>query len=185
LVDYGIWKNARWEMYLSTEMPDPALCATVACVAIADIERPAVVLGFNRSRLRWEVQAGHTNPLDPSDPEGRKEAPVTAMRRETPEEGGFVVAQFGLFGHRKIFNFASASTPQSGRTYDEITYMPCFWATTDEPLREPTDDKVTECRPFDIDEMKEKVREGSLLVPEFKLIQWGIAAARHDLGLRP
>jgi len=185
VVDSGQWgPGTSWELVLSRKIPDARLCAAVACVAIKDIDAQEVVLTRNvhssnpDRRNQWEILAGHIDPLDPADPDGPREALEDALRREAREESGFVIDRAKLFGYRSIRN--TPPTP-----YPELSYMPYYWATTDQRLVAPTDPGQPDERSFTLDKIRTFVAAGTMQPAELVVIEHGLAAAAHELRRVP
>lgn len=139
LIDSGEWNDGKttWEFWRSDKMPDPKLCSAVGLVAIMnlaksekDLKKSKIVIA--RNNRGWEMIAGGVD---------LGETPEEARDREALEEGGFVVARPQVFGHRKIVN---RELTEEGRRkgYQPLSYMPYYYAFTDEALRKPTGKEI-------------------------------------------
>ena len=167
LIDRGEWNDGKttWEFWRSNKMPDPKLCSAVGLVAIMGLERriekSKIVL--TRNNRGWEMIAGGIDP---------GETPDMARDREALEEGGFVVANPVVFGHRKIIN---KELTEEGRRkgYKPLAFMPYYFAYTNKPLRKPTGHEIIESQVVSMETAKERLKPGELL-----LIQEGLRAAR-------
>ena len=185
ILQSGTWTGgATWELFLADTLPPNAAFTSVACVALRDLNladpnAQEVVMTYNASGRgtdgpgSWEVPGGHLDPLDPDDPHGPQETLEQALAREALEEAGFVIAKLGLFGYRKVTN-------PPDPPHDEVTYSPFYWATTDEPLRAPTDpEKPLACGSFRLDVLARFVPVDAIQKHELQIVQLGVEAAHR------
>lgn len=182
IVDSGEWgPGTTWELVLSNAIPDRSLCAAVACVAIADIDKQEIVLTLNTHsdhparKNKWEVLAGHVDPLDPNNPDGPKETLEKALAREAREEAGFIISSAELFGYKRVRN-----VQPSPNNYPPLAYLPYYWATTESGLVAPTDPGQPEERTFSIETVRTFVPE-AMKESELTIIEHGLAAAIKEL----
>lgn len=167
----GTWPGgAKWEFFLSNRALDPALCTTVACVAIRDLKRnlndTEVVLTYDRKRTGWEMLGGHLDPLGG----GKRETLEQALSRESLEEAGFAIARMVPFGYRKVTNPASSKYPPE-------SFTPFYWATTKSSLRAPTDPEKPPCGTFRMDSVRQLADAGIMKADEFAIVKYGVEAA--------
>jgi len=176
VVDSGTWGEATtWELVLSDQEPDPALCTTVACVAIGNLAASEITLTLNQSknpvrRHTWEILGGHIDPLDEKNPDGPRETPYEALVREAREEAGFVVAKAVQFGYRRVHNAQPS-------TYPEWAYAPFYWATTESGLLTPEDEGQPDERTFPIEAIRQFPSQGKMQISELKIVEYGLSAA--------
>lgn len=181
VVESGNWgPDTSWQLVLSQELPNPKLCAAVACVAITNIDRHEIALTLNTHsqgpprRGTWELLAGHVDPLDPNDPHGERETLEQALAREALEESGFIIERAVLFGYRRVQN--AQPSP-----YPELSYLPYYWAVTKDALAEPTDPGQPAERIFPIETIRTFPEAGLMQKAELRLIEYGLAAALQEL----
>ncbi len=185
IIDSGAWgEDTHWALYLSEDVPDPALCTTVAGVPIivgGQDQEPQVVLTCNTGRTagrkgKWEILGGHIDPLDPANPNGPREGLRQALDREALEEAGFKVSQAVPFAYRRITN------PPSSH-YPELAYSPFYWMTTDHPRIPPTDRPQPATGAFYRWDVEALAEAGAMTVSELTIVRYGLAAAkRHSYG---
>lgn len=183
----GSWGNTTWQFFLSSELPSPELCTAVGIVAIRRmIPVEEVVLTLTeRGRgedtpPRFELAAGHIDPINPDNPNSPKESPEAAAVREVDEEIGLDVdeARVVLFGYRRIIN-------PPGSKYPELSFMPYYYyrITNDESLGDPTDPCAAGS--FSVWSMEELVEVGMMPKVDLEIAKFGLMAARRDLEGAP
>jgi 8-oxo-dGTP pyrophosphatase MutT (NUDIX family) len=139
----GAWNdNISWEFYLTAELPDPELCATVYCLAILP-DHNQIVLTRNHRGI--EMLGGHVEV---------GESIEQAVLRECLEEGGFQVDNYRLFGVQKLRVTQRVPHPTKGRHYPfPLAYVPYFVATSRQPLQKPTGEEIIEACVFGFDQV--------------------------------
>ena len=186
----GNWGPARWENHISTDFPDPELCAAAGFVAIRDFSRQEIVLTYttsrysedpNRKGAQWEIPGGHCDPLDPKRPHGPKEQSDKASAREGVEEAGFKARKMVPFAFRMVHNPPEAE--QTGpKKYPPETYYAYYWAETDEGLILPTDPEEPLSGSFMADRLHRLVEEGDMDAAEYTIVMDGLDASMKYYG---
>src|SRR5215213_6678921 len=138
----GRWGNATWELFFTRRAPKQELITTVGCVAITSLYPFSTVLTYNdpshfkrqSSRAnKFEMPGGHSDPINPKNPQGPKETALQAVSHESLEECGFVVdpKRLGFFAYRKIKNPRGGP----GKKYPAVSYQGFWWAETSQELQ--------------------------------------------------
>lgn len=157
LLDSGVWDNGNttWELWRSSELPDPNLCTTVALVAVTSLALSRVVLA--ESRRGWGIIAGHIEPGETLD---------ETVEREALEEGGFKVVRKRLFAYKKMHNIVETERSRL-RRYPKISYMPCYVSVNeDDPLQLPTGEEIIQREALSMDnpEAQERLKPEDLVI---------------------
>lgn len=154
LIISGSWsKNISWKLYRATKLPPAELITAVMCVAIDDTK---IVLAC--SDRGWGMLGGHIEDGETLD---------EALFREAREEGGFIIEKHDLFAVREITAKVRESF-RPGKDYPfPVSYMPYYWATTNQPLRAPYGEEIIESGSFSLDDIV------SLNTPDLPVIRAG------------
>ncbi|HSX16446.1 MAG TPA: NUDIX domain-containing protein [Candidatus Saccharimonadales bacterium] len=166
LIATGSWsKNIFWELYKTSTLPPAELCTAVMCVAVAG---DRIVLA--RSGRGWGMLGGHIENGETLD---------DALFREAREEGGFSISDYEPFAVRKI----TVRTPEPNRTGASYpfptSYIVYYWATTDQPIDDPTGEEIIESGSFASSDV------GVLNTPDQPIIEAGWKEYAKHVGLLP
>jgi 8-oxo-dGTP pyrophosphatase MutT (NUDIX family) len=157
----GRWDdNISWEFYLSSELPESAMCTSISCLAVMK-ETNQIVL--TRNRRGWEMLGGHIEP---------GESLKDTLIRESMEEGGFYPSRSRMYGYRRISAKEPVPNEHHGGVYPPVTYIAHYLAVTDVPLVEPTgaSDEIFERRVFSANEFGDLgLSQESLILAGFEV----------------
>lgn len=120
---------------------------------------------------KWEIPSGHNDPLNPEEPQGRRESLERTQRREVLEEVGAELLRITPFALRFYKN-------PEGSLYGRNTFM-VFGVSFVKHFVAPLD-REHERAVMPLYDVGELARAGQVVVGDAKLVQAGAIAAGHS-----